>query len=94
MTYRYFSGTETVYEQVRANLNEAWGLPNDKGTATCFLPSADCWRDDNGNCLLCVLSEWCEYPEVQAVLPTLLASGAVQEIGETKYWAADPLPSL
>jgi hypothetical protein len=90
MSYRYFSGSEPVYEQVRMGLNAAWGLPNDKGTETCFLPAADCWRDRQGNCLLCVLAEWCDYPEVQALLPDMLANGAVVEITAFDYWAATP----
>jgi hypothetical protein len=90
MTYRYFSAPEAVYEQVRIGLNEAWGLPNDKGTATCFLRASEAWRGADGNCLLCVNAEWCEYPEVLAVLPSLLANGAVREITEAEYWQADP----
>lgn len=90
MTYRYFSAPEPVYEQVRQHLNAAWGLPNDKGTHTCFLPATDAWRDGSGNCLLCVLAEWCQYPAVSEVLPDLLASGAVTEITGADYWAADP----
>lgn len=90
MTYRYFSASEAVYEQVRAGLNAAWVLPNERGTATCFLPASDAWRDGSGNCLLCVNAEWCEYPEVAAVLPGLLARGDVQEITQSDYWSADP----
>lgn len=90
MTYRYFSAPEAVYEQVRHHLNAAWGLPNDKGTATCFLPASDAWRGGDNNCLLCVLAEWCDYPAVAEVLPDLLMSGAVREITQAEYWAADP----
>jgi hypothetical protein len=90
MTYRYFSASAAVYEQVRLVLNQAWGLPNDKGTQTCFLPAEDAWRNGNNNCLLCVHSEWCDYPEVEALLPGLIESGAVAEITSAQYWAAAP----
>jgi hypothetical protein len=36
---------------------------------------------------LAVLSEFCEYEAVAAVLPNLLASGAVQEIDAAAYHA-------
>ena len=38
-----------------------------------------------------VLSEFCEYEAVAAVLPALLSSGAVEEIDQATYQAAMPV---
>lgn len=89
--YRYFAAAPAVYEQVRHGLNAAWGLPNDRGTATCFLPASSAYSDDQGRALLCVRAEWCEWPAVVAVLPDLLANGTIEEIDGETYWAHAPV---
>lgn len=85
---RFFRSTDAVYEQVRATLDAAWGLPNDLGTTTCIEPASTAPHDSQGRVLLAVDEEFCEYPVAVAMLPQLLASGAVEEIDAATYRAA------
>lgn len=85
---RFFRSTADVYEQVRASLDAAWGLPDDKGTATCIEPAATAPRDAQGRIVLAVSNEFCKYPVASELLPQLLASGAVEEIDAATYQAA------
>ena len=87
---RYFKADEAVYEQVRHALDDAWGLPDSSGTLTCFAPSDRAPRDAGGKLLLAVHDEFCGYSVVSDLLPQLLASGDVNEISESEYWAAFP----
>jgi hypothetical protein len=87
---RYFRSEPEVYEFVRGQLDAAWGLPNDKGTLTCIDPVSVVLKDANGMALLAVRSEFCEFPAVAAVLPSLLAGGSVEEIDAANYEAALP----
>lgn len=79
---------ESLYESVRLQLDAAWGLPNAAGTATCFDPVSVAPRDNQGRVLLAVDDEFCQYAEVAAILPELLASGAVEEIDQATYMEA------
>jgi hypothetical protein len=81
---RFFRSSAEVYEQVRAALDVAWGLPAN-GQQTCFTPAPVGIRDDSQRMLLAVDAEFCEYDAVAALLPGLLASGAVEEIDEATY---------
>lgn len=87
MTQRYFRAMPEVSEQVRLTLDAAWGLPSN-GQVTCFAPADASPRDQQGRVLLAVDVSFCEYAEVAAMLPGLLASGAVEEIDEATYRAA------
>lgn len=90
MNQRYFrTADESLYEQVRLGLDAAWGHPSG-GTITCIDPVAVAPRDNQGRVLLAVNDQFCGYAEVQALLPGLLASGAVAEITEAEYHAAFP----
>lgn len=91
MMRRYFAADPAVYEQVRLHLNSAWGLPNERGTATCFLPASDAYSDQQGRALLGVPAVWCKWPAVAAVLPDLLANGTIEEIDGETYWSHAPL---
>lgn len=83
----------SIYESIRLQLDAAWGHPTPDGkTATCFDPVAVAPKDASRRVLLAVKDEFCTYEAVAAVLPQLLASGAVEEISEAEYRAA--LPSL
>jgi hypothetical protein len=85
---RYFRATAAVYEQARAALDTAWGLPNDTGTVTCIEPAATAPRDPQGRIVLAVDDSFCAYTVAVDLLPQLLASGAVEEIEAATYMAA------
>jgi dTDP-4-dehydrorhamnose reductase len=93
---RYFrcEAGDALYEEVRAALDHAWGHPTPDGqTATCISPAAVAPRDSQGRILLAVNNEFCEFDAAAAMLPQLLASGAVEEIDEATYRAAMPTPA-
>ena len=87
MTQRYFRTSDAgLYESVRTQLDAAWGHPTPDGqTITCFDPVAVAPRDAEGRILLAVDEDFCNYEAVAAVLPGLLASGAVEEIYAEAY---------
>lgn len=83
--FRCLAGDE-VYEQIRLTLDAEWGHPNaETKTVTCVDPAAVAPRDAQGRIMLAVDASFCEYAEVAAILPALLASGSVEEIGEAAY---------
>jgi hypothetical protein len=86
MTHRYFRTADAaLYEQVRLGLDAAWGhVP----PTTCIDPAATAPRDDAGRIVLAVRQEFTEFPAAAAILPDLLASGAVEEIDRATYMAA------
>jgi len=87
MSQRFFRGDVATYEAVRADLDAAWGLPNDKGTATCIAPAATAPKDSLGRALLAVHEEFATWDPAATLLPQLLESGAVVEITEEEYRA-------
>lgn len=87
---RCFRADEATYEAVRLQLDAAWGHGPGTGTLTCYEPAATAPRDAEGRLLLAVHDEFCAYEAVAAVLPQLLASGAVEEITEDEYRASLP----
>lgn len=86
MSYRFFRNDtgDAFYEDVRATLDAAWGLP-DAVTVTCIDPAAVAPRDDAGRIVLCVHEAWCEYTVAVDMLPDLLSQGAVAEITREEY---------
>jgi hypothetical protein len=88
--HRFFRADAATYESVRTTLDAAWGLPNDKGTTTCFAPVAAAPHDAQGRVLVGLLPEWCTWEPAATLLPQLIASGAVAEITEADYMAALP----
>jgi len=93
MASRYFRSDAATYEAIRLQLDAAWGHGPGTGTDTCFEPAATAPHDPEGRPLLGVRPEFCEYDAVAAMLPQLLASGAVEEIDEATYRAALPTPA-
>lgn len=90
MSQRYFrTADESLYEQVRLGLDVAWGHPSG-GTVTCIDPAAVAPRDAQGRILLAVKPEFTEFPAASAMLPDLLASGAVEEITAAEYQPVGP----
>lgn len=90
MSQRYFRSDAATYEGIRQTLDQAWGLPNDRGTTTCVQPAATAPRDSQGRVLLAVDAAFTEFTVAVDVLPQLVASGAVTEITEAEYRAAMP----
>lgn len=90
---RFFrTADDGVYEQVRLTLDAAWGHPTPDGkTLTCISPADEATRDAQGRILLSVRAEFCEFPAAADLLPSLLASGVVQEIAAAEY---APVPTL
>ena len=88
---RYFRASLSVYEGIRAQLDAAYGYPNaDTKTVTAITPAEDAAKDENGRVLLLASDAECEFPVAAAMLPQLLASGAVEEIDAATYQAALP----
>jgi hypothetical protein len=87
---RYFrTASDEVYEQARLTLDAAWGHPNEETkTVTCIDPAAVAPRDAQGRIVLAVNTEFTQFPAAAAILPGLLASGAVEEIDLATYTAA------
>ena len=88
---RYFRSDVATYESVRSALDAAWGFPN-AGTVSCVLAAGDPTApiDGQGRIYLAVTDEWCQWDEVASVLPSLLESGAVEEIDRAAYLASLP----
>lgn len=89
-THRFFvAASDAVCEQIRSTLDAAWGHPSEQ-TETCFLPATKLPHDANGRPMLSVDSAFCEYEAASAMLPELLAGGAVWEITREQFVAACP----
>lgn len=87
---RYFRTADAdLYESIRLQLDAAWGHPN-ADTVTCIDPVAVAPRDAAGRVLLAVNDEFCTYEAVAAVLPSLIDSGAVEEIDAAAYQPVRP----
>jgi len=84
---RFFrTSDDALYEQIRLSLDAAWGHPTPDGTTiTCVDPAAIAPRDAAGRILLAVRPEFCDFDAVAAILPGLIASGAVEEITAADY---------
>ncbi len=85
---RFFRSTDAIYEQARAALDAAWGLPNGKGTETCIEPAATAPHDAAGRVLLAVDDSFCTFTVAVDLLPQLIASGEAEEIDADAYMAA------
>lgn len=94
MNQRYFRCDAATYEAIRLQLDAAWGHGPGTGTLTCVEPAATAPRDGQGRVLLAVRPEFVAFEAVAAMLPQLLASGAVEEIDEATYRASLPRPTM
>jgi hypothetical protein len=82
---RYFvAASDADWDQTVAALDAAWGFP-DQYTTTCAPPASELPHDSAGRPLVCVDAEFCEWPDVAAMLPQLIASGQAAEITEQQY---------
>jgi hypothetical protein len=89
---RFFRTADAdLYESIRLQLDAAWGHPTPDGrTITCFDPAAVAPRDTAGRLLLAVHDEFATWEPAATLLPQLLASGAVEEIGAAAYQPVVP----
>lgn len=85
----YLRTTLDVYEQARASMDAARGLPAN-GQLTSFCPAATASRDAQGRVMLGLRNSDLTAHGAQDLLEQLLASGAVEEINESTYLSAMP----
>jgi hypothetical protein len=83
---RFFRSLPDSYEQVRSTVNAAWGLPAN-GQTTAFSPASES-PVLNNLVYLSVRADHCQYEPIASLLPGLLDSGVVEEVGEAEYLAA------
>jgi hypothetical protein len=93
MTHRFLKASPAVYESMRAQIDAAWGYPTPH-TATSIPPAAEQHKAADGDCIMGVKAEWCDWEPVATLLPELLNAGAVEEISEAEYWASMPQPDF
>ncbi len=72
-------------------LDGEWGYPNEETkTSTALPPALECPHDEQGRVYLAVDSAYCDYILPSQILPSLIESGAVEEISEASYAAILP----
>lgn len=86
MTQRFFRSDADTYEGMRVTLDAQFGHPSNIAK-TVYEPLASAVQDEEGRCYLAVRSEFCEWPQVAAVLPSLLEASLVEEITREQYHA-------
>lgn len=92
---RHFRSTPEVYESIRAQLDAAWGYPNEATkTLTAIPPVGHLPTDDAGRVYLSVSAEYCDYVLPSQLLPELIAAGLVEELTAEEYTAALPLATI
>jgi hypothetical protein len=86
MIQRFFrTSDDSVYEQARGILDSAWKhVP----PVTCIDPAAVAPRDSSGRIVLAVNQEFTQFSVAVDLLPTLIASGVVEEIDLSAYLTA------
>jgi hypothetical protein len=92
MTHRFLKAAPAVYESMRAEIDAAWGYPT-AHTQTCIPPASEQIKAADGDCIMGVKAEWCDWEPVATLLPQMLAAGMIDEISEAEYWAAMPQPA-
>jgi hypothetical protein len=86
VTLRCFAASPEVYDQWRAALDSAWGLPAN-GQQTVLPPLKDA-PVVGGRVYFAATASHCDYEPVATMLPAALASGEVAEVSEAQYVAA------
>lgn len=84
---RYFRVEPDAYEQARATLNAAWGLPQ-PGTDTSIPVADDCVRDTDGNVYVGVDDWMADMAPAPQVVAAAISSGVAAEISEAEMDAA------
>ena len=83
---RYFRSTDEMLSLVNAQLDAAYGYPNEATrTNTALPPAAECPHDAEGRVYLAVDGTYCDFILPSEMLPQLIDSGMVEEIDEAAY---------
>jgi len=86
---RYFRATPAVYADICAQLDAAYGYPNEATKTLRTLP-VDLPSDGQGRVYLAVSAAYCDYNLPSELLPQLIAAGLVEEITAEQYGAVLP----
>lgn len=84
--HRFFIAPVGAYEAMRAQIDAAWGYPT-AHTQTSIPPAAEQHKTQDGECVLGVFAEYCDWPPVPTLLADAQAAGVLREITEAEYWA-------
>ena len=88
---RYFRATPAVYADICAQLDAAYGYPNEATKTERTLPLASQLASDGqGRVYLAISADYCEYILPSEMLPQLIAAGLVEEITAAQYAAVLP----
>jgi hypothetical protein len=91
LAVRYFRSTPAVYADICAQLDAAYGYPNEATKTQRTLPlAADLPSDGQGQLYLAVSADYCDYNLPSEMLPQLIAAGLVEEITAEQYAAVLP----
>jgi hypothetical protein len=89
---RFFRSSLSVYQQINAQLDSAYGYPNaETKTLRALPPVSELPADAQGRVYLAIQSDYCNYILPSEMLPQLLASGAVEEVTAAAYESLLPL---
>ena len=88
---RYFRSTDEVLSLINAQLDAAYGYPNEATrTNTALPPAAECPHDAEGRVYLAVDGAYCDFILPSEMLPQLIDSGMIEEIDEQTYGSILP----
>jgi hypothetical protein len=86
---RFFRSSSAVYADICAQLDAAYGYPNEATKTQRSLPlAADLPADGAGRVYLAISAAYCDYNLPGELLPQLIAAGLVDEITAAEYEAA------
>jgi hypothetical protein len=91
---RYFRSPPPVYADICAQLDAAYGYPNEATKTLRTLPLAiNLPSDGEGRVYLAISAAYCDYNLPSELLPQLIAAGLVEEITAQDYAAVLPADS-
>jgi hypothetical protein len=92
---RYFRSSPAVYADICAQLDAAYGYPNEATKTQRTLPlAAELPSDGQGRVYLAISAAYCDYNLPSELLPQLIAAGLVEEITAEEYAAVLPVVGL
>jgi hypothetical protein len=88
MNIRFFRAAPAVYADICAQLDAAYGYPNEATKTLRTLPVVETLPvDGDGRVYLAVSADYCEFNLPSELLPQLIAAGLVEEITPAEYEA-------